>query len=40
VVPGVTNFSYTYDANKRKTCEGHQFVADLQTFAYDDEKPE
>ena len=37
VVPGVTNFGYTYDANKRKTYEGHQFAADLQTFGYDDE---
>ena len=36
-VPGVTNFGYTYDANKRKTYEGHQFAADLQTFGYDDE---
>jgi RHS repeat-associated protein len=38
VVPGVTNFSsYTYDANRRKTYEGHQFAADLQTFGYDHE---
>ena len=37
-VPGVTNFSgYVYDANKRKTYEGHQFNADLQTFGYDNE---
>ncbi len=38
VVPGVTNFSsYAYDANRRKTYEGHQFAADLQTFGYDNE---
>jgi len=37
VVPGVTNFAYTYDANKRKTYEGHQYAADLQTFGYDHE---
>jgi RHS repeat-associated protein len=38
VVPGVTNFSYTYDKNKRKTYEGHQFASDIQEFpGYDDE---
>lgn len=36
-VSGVTNFSYTYDANRRKTYEGHQYADDLQTFAYDNE---
>ena len=38
VVPGVTNFSYTYDANRRKTYEGHQFASDIQEFVgYDHE---
>jgi YD repeat-containing protein len=38
VVPGVTSFSYTYDANKRKTFEGHQFASDIQEFTgYDGE---
>lgn len=37
-VSGVTNFSYTYDGNRRKTYEGHQFTDDYQTFAYDNEE--
>jgi RHS repeat-associated protein len=37
-VPGVTNFSYTYDANKRKLTEGHFIAGDAQSFsAYDHE---
>ena len=36
-VPGVTQFSYGYDANKRKTDEGHWYAADIQSFHYDPE---
>ena len=37
-IPGVTNFSYQYDANKRKTAEQDNQVSDQsQRFGYDDQ---
>ena len=37
-IPGVTNFAYQYDANKRKTAEQDNQVSDQsQRFGYDDQ---
>jgi len=37
-IPGVTSFTYSYDANSRKTEEANGILAqDAQTFAYDDQ---